>query len=222
MTMARDGKLPTPMARDAKGVTSANRNTPSLPVLVSNPRAFREQNDADKSEFAAKAARSERRLPTPRASDATKSGNSTADRDPNKRTLVEEINYLRERGLLPTPTATDHKASGTAGNWTKESGRNAGATLTDVVVRRLDTPSNASGQSSTPGEPTGIGGTRLSQRFVEWLMNLPRGWVDVPMPTSSTSSEMGLSLRRQRSRTSSSPTDSSNQMEMFQRETSET
>lgn len=42
------------------------------------------------------------------------------------------------RGMMyPTPTANDAKASGVAGNWTPESGRNSGTTLTDAVVRNI-------------------------------------------------------------------------------------
>lgn len=80
---------------------------------------------------------------------------------------------------LPTPTAQDSRASGVAANWTELSGRHAGATLTDVAVRGLSTPSRTSGESSTPGDPTGSGETHPSGRFVAWMMGLPTGWTEV-------------------------------------------
>lgn len=117
--------------------------------------------------------------------------------------LTEALSRLAARGMLPSPTATDAKASGVAGNWTKESGRNAGATLTDVVVRKLDTKTHSptstsqhdksSPTSSPTGERVGNGGGLLSPRFVEWMMGLPPGWVSTsgppPTPTSFSSSE---------------------------------
>lgn len=138
----------------------------------------------------------------------------------------------REELRLPTPTATDCKASGVAGNWTPESGRNSGATLTDVVVRGLATPTasdckramasasqkgrNLSGdlgnlptpnardmkgrpgagtierggrQASLPAAacPTGSEYSRLSPRFVEWMMGLPIGWTEIGPSDSSAS-----------------------------------
>lgn len=136
--------LPTPVARDHKGSGRAGQ----LPTEL---------------------------LPTPRASDATKGARSISDRDGKEGpTLVEAINKLAQRGTLPTPTAQDARASGVAGNWTPESGRNSGATLTDVAVRQIESG------SSTPGESTGIGGARLSARFVGWMMGLPIGWVEIP------------------------------------------
>lgn len=107
--------------------------------------------------------------------------------------LSAEIKRLSSRqGGLPTPTAMDCKASGVAGNWTRESSRNAGATLTDVVVRKLD----QSG-STAEGQSTGTGGMRLSPAFVEWMMGLPPGWTRIPTPSNSTSSETASSLKRQ-------------------------
>lgn len=131
--------------------------------------------------------------PTPWASDATKGARSIPQREGKQGpTLVEAINMLRQRGKLPTPTATDARAGGTAGNWTKESGRHAGATLTDVVVRGVDTPSRGPISATTPnspsppslnrGSPTGIGGGLLNPAFVEWMMGWPAGWMETYKP----------------------------------------
>lgn len=194
------GKLPTPTASDAK------RGAIGM--------SLRGHSDASLTERLS-------RLPTPRASDATKGSRSMPDR-PGKEgpTLPEAINKLAARGMLPTPTATDCKASGTAGNWTESSGRNAGATLTDVAVRGLDTPSKASGESSTSGEPTGIGGMRLAPQFVSWMMGLPPHWVStIPMPINSMHSATASSATKRRSRSSSSgPSSTTEQLSMFSTE----
>lgn len=50
--------------------------------------------------------------------------------------------------LWPTATMTDCKAGGTAENWTKESGRHSGTTLTDAAVRLWPTPDSS--QSGGP------------------------------------------------------------------------
>lgn len=89
--------------------------------------------------------------------------------------------------LLPTPTSTDHKASGAS--YAASDTHHQGVTLTDATVRQIE----AFGQYATaiarweavlgrpapaPTEPTGKGGAhRLSPRFVEWMMGLPDGWV---------------------------------------------
>jgi hypothetical protein len=96
-------------------------------------------------------------LPTPVASDGKRGRGKHKRGDPSLPLAVE----LR---FLPTPTATDAKSSGTAGNWTKESGRHAGTTLTDAVVR-------TNGRDS--------GGNRLSPRFVEWMMGYPARWTEI-------------------------------------------
>lgn len=110
-------------------------------------------------------------LPTPVASDTRNGQVSEATMGKNSRPLREVA--LR----LPTPTARDHRASGTVHNWTKESGRNPGTTLTDAVVR-------------TDG-PT-CGGMRLSPSFVEWMMGLPIGWTEIGV-SGYTHSGMPLS-----------------------------
>lgn len=89
--------------------------------------------------------------------------------------------------LLPTPTATDARASGGV------DGLNV--TLTDVTARRLRpfgqyAPAVArweailGREAPPPTLPDGQGGRhRLNPLFVEWMMGLPEGWVtavDVP------------------------------------------
>lgn len=208
--------LPTPTARDSKGPTNEARNSPTLPDVM-------------------------KKLPTPRASDATKGARSIPEREGNQGpTLVEEINRLQARGMLPSPTSADCKASGVAGNWTAASGRNSGATLTDVVVRKLDNPTltgrelrdendrdknelaaraNRSAGSSNSGESTGSGGGLLSPCFVAWMMGLPTGWESTipPTPTSSTSSATA-SYRKRRPSPSSSSGSASTQLSLMNTE----
>lgn len=107
--------------------------------------------------------------------------------------------------LLPTPTASDSKASGGSSP--------ADVTLTDAVVRTqmgsVANPRHAwragdvdygpaiarweqvLGREAPPATvPDGVGGGhRLSARFAEWMMGWPDGWV--------TSPELGLSRSAQ-------------------------
>lgn len=73
---------PTPVARDAKGVTSANRNTPSLPDAV-------------------------RRWPTPTRGDAESSARhtTTTGKSHDGTTLTDAVR------MWPTPTASDYGSS---------------------------------------------------------------------------------------------------------------
>ena len=156
-------------------------------------------------------------IPTPTASDSKRSL-TQAERDRKEgATLHEGVARLMARGMLPTPTATDCKASGTAGNWTEGSGRNAGATLTDVAVRGLDTPSKSSGESPSSGEPTGNGGLLLNPRFVEWMMGLPTGWalVSTSTPSNFTSSATASSRSQRAQRSAPSGTASTAQISLF-------
>jgi hypothetical protein len=164
-TMARDGRIPTPMAADASRGAGSNfrRGNPTLGRLV-----------RDRSETG-------ERLPTPVARDHKGAGMHNQ--------LPTTIAKLAERVQLPTPTARDCKQSGVAGNWTIESGRRPGATLTDVAVRGLDTPTNSPPDSASCelSAPSDGGGTlRLNPRFVEWMMGWPPGWTEVAVPPTST------------------------------------
>lgn len=141
-----------------------------------------------------------RMLPTPQASDAKRGGLNMSDRGKVgsltealcDESVSDEIRRLSSRpGGLPTPTAQDCRASGVAGNWSKASGRNAGATLTDVAVRGLDTAPNSPARDAS----TGIGDKRLNPAFVEWMMGTPPGWTSTR--SASTCSETESSHRRQ-------------------------
>jgi len=175
--------LPTPVAGDASGRTANYpRGNPTLPgAVLPTPLASsgRQAGARTNTRSGRTLNESVGALPTPTASNA-RHGARSEERDngegPN---LVEAVTRLATRPSLPTPTTRDCQATGVAGNWTAESGRNAGATLTDVVVRGLDAPSHSSGESSTKGRPTGIGGERHSARFVLWMMGLPTGWTEI-------------------------------------------
>jgi hypothetical protein len=79
--------------------------------------------------------------------------------------------------LLPTPLATDSKASGGGYN-----GR-TNVTLTDATVRqpeRFGRYADAIARWETVlgrPAPAPTDGGRLSPRFVEWMMGLDEGWV---------------------------------------------
>lgn len=91
------------------------------------------------------------------------------------------------RGLWPTPTSGDAKASGAAG-YPTVSGRHSGTTLTDATVRGWLTPRAHDGRggagraATTEGGPdlrtTAVG--RLNPAWVESLMGFPPGWTDGP------------------------------------------
>ena len=88
----------------------------------------------------------------------------------------------------PTPTRENPRASGVAGNWTPESGRNAGTTLTDAAVRE---------------GRRGCGGMLINPRWVEALMGFPIGWCEIPTgqadlfdgPLAAANHNTGGSLR---------------------------
>jgi len=79
--------------------------------------------------------------------------------------------------LLPTATATDHKASG--GGYNGQSN----VTLTDATVRRPDMFGQYAEAVTHWGHilgrpaPEPTRGGRLSPAFVEWMMGLPPGHV---------------------------------------------
>lgn len=144
-----------------------------------------------------------------------------------RKRLGRPIGVTGFSGQLPTPTASDHAGSGSAG-YSTASGRHAGTTLWDAVVRgyrTLPTPTadGGRGYNRTPGssnrrpglgamardgllptptasacdrngqhrghnaqggpqlgEAVGAGhGRRLNPRFLEWMMGLPPGWLQL-------------------------------------------
>lgn len=104
------------------------------------------------------------------------------------KSLSIEAQRLAVPTLLPTPTATDHKASG--GN--PQTTGTHGTTLTDATVREpnrwgdyaaaIERWEAITRPAPAPTVPDGRNGAhRLNPRFVEWLMGCPDGWVcDVP------------------------------------------
>lgn len=123
-------------------------------------------------------------LPSPRTSDTNGAGAHGEDR----RSTSGYGPALRDVAtLLPTPTSTDHKASGAS--YAATDTHHTGTTLTDATVRQperfgiyaqaIERWVPVMGRlAPEPTEPTGKGGAhRLSPRFVEWLMGLPDGWV---------------------------------------------
>lgn len=96
--------------------------------------------------------------PSPTARDATSGPGhgATMQGGPSLRTAIA--------ATWPTPTAQDAKLSGVQGNWTPESGRNSGTTLTDAAVRE--------GQRSCEGKA-------LNPAWVEALMGFPPGWTEI-------------------------------------------
>ena len=66
--------------------------------------------------------------------------------------------------MWPTPTTGDAKLSGIQGNWTPESGRARGTTLTDAAVRE--------GRRTCDGKA-------LNPAWTEALMGFPPGWTQI-------------------------------------------
>lgn len=93
--------------------------------------------------------------------------------------------------LWPTPTGQDQKASGAA-EYSTESGRHSGTTLTDAAQRQfLSSPQRRVIQpDGSPLSPTTrILRPRLNPMFVCWLMGSPTWWTR-PEPISCAAPEM--------------------------------
>ena len=174
--------LPTPVARDAKGVPADGYAGASLPREISL-------------------------LPTPRASDGTHGGpNQRGSKGdlalPSAVALLPTPrataggSATETMALLPTPTAA-------------RSGRNKSASAGAAIRPSLDTlgadpdrwgkyaPAIARWEAvlgrpaPKPTESASRRGRRLSARFVEWMMGCPDGWVtDVPGVTRSEAVRM--------------------------------
>jgi site-specific DNA-cytosine methylase len=192
-TAARTGMMPTPRASDA---TKGSRSVPTrvgregVTLVEAANMGMLPTPVARDHKGPGRAGQLPTLLtPTTRPNNH-RSGHRRHSEDEPGRTLLDEV-----RGLLPTPTAGDAKASGVAANRTPDSGRHSGATLTDVVVRGIDIPTSP--ESMTSGEPTGTGATRLNPAFVAWMMGLPAGWATIkPMPRPSTYSATASSRTR--------------------------
>lgn len=94
--------------------------------------------------------------------------------------------------LLPTPTAADHRRSGSL-NYSTRSGRHGGVTLTDAIIGSLAT-----------GQRKG----RLNPRFVEWMQGWPAAWTCAAI--NCTCAETASSPNKPPPPSVSSGTDSTN------------
>jgi DNA (cytosine-5)-methyltransferase 1 len=116
------------------------------------------------------------------------------------------LDTMARRGMLPTPTHGDAKASGSRN--TSQSKAHQGVSLTDWLNqdggegRMLPTPRSTDGAKGGPNQrgskgdmalpmavlhidPTGSDGPmRLNPLFVAWMMGYPPGWLDVECPRS--------------------------------------
>tara|TARA_B100001778_G_scaffold330914_1_gene334265 strand:+ start:156 stop:857 length:702 start_codon:yes stop_codon:yes gene_type:complete len=108
-------------------------------------------------------------LPTPTASTYGTSGNGTPGdgRTEFAHRGKPSLHTMARRGMLPTPTAGDARASGSR----RKPGSKAhpGVSLTDVVVHKQDLYTHAERTK----------GGHLAPRFVEWMMGLPQGWTEI-------------------------------------------
>jgi DNA (cytosine-5)-methyltransferase 1 len=115
-------------------------------------------------------------LPTPRATDGTKGG-------PNQRGSSGDLMLPSAAALLPTPravTAGDGRKAKSGRSLDVEAGHNPRQDWREyeAAIRRQE---HAFGRPAPlPTEPGKNGQPRLSPAFVEWLMNLPEGWVTDP------------------------------------------
>ena len=130
----------------------------------------------------------QRLLPTPTRRDWRDHETLMEDERRGKDTLARALHVESAvQSLLPTPTATDSKSSGSAGYTTGHDG----TTLTDATVRQPAKwgeyePAIRRWEFVTrpAPEPTKLnskGNPKLSDEFDEWLMGYPAGWItDVP------------------------------------------
>lgn len=104
---------------------------------------------------------------TPTASDC-KRGRVAAKRRKNSGGGARTLTY--DVAAWPTPTASDAKASGAA-DYSTESGRHEGITLTDAAVR--SPPDHLTSKDGAAISTRAV----LNPRFVEALMGFPDGWI---------------------------------------------
>jgi hypothetical protein len=141
--------LPTPLSRDWKGPSSegGKHGQGSLPNAMA------------------------KLYPTPTAS-AYGSSNNGDPQDGRGEYATKgnpSLWTMAKRGMLPTPTAGDSKASGSRRR--EGSQAHPGVSLTDVVVHGRKLEETHGARQKNRG--------RLSPQFVEWLMGLPIGWTEV-------------------------------------------
>lgn len=134
------------------------------------------------------------RIPTPRASDATKGSASRPVRPGGEgMTLPEAVmsgrlptpmvanRKLHDAARLPTPVARDHKGSGMHNQ------------LPTTIAEMYSLPDSPSCAPSAPSD--GDGTLRLNPRFVEWMMGWPQGWTETLPPASMPSTSRTASTR---------------------------
>lgn len=142
------GKWPTPTARDATSGAGHGANMQGGPSLRTTVRAAVGVGQAEPT--AARYGSGQNGSPHDHRESFAQKGKPSLD------TLV--------RMTWPTPTAQDAKLSGVQGNWTPESGRNSGTTLTDAAIRE--------GKRTCEGQS-------LNPAWVETLMGFPPGWTEI-------------------------------------------
>ncbi|MFB9929177.1 hypothetical protein ACFORO_23090 [Amycolatopsis halotolerans] len=151
---ASSSLLPTPTSRDEKGPNQRGDETCLHGALLPTPRASDTGTPGRRAGEGftppLSQAINEMLLPTPTASDRFGPG-SHGDGGADLRTTVH---------LLPTPTATDAKASRNATANRSTSGHHGGTTLTDATLL-LPTPKASDGRSGSPNYRDSRGGATL-------------------------------------------------------------
>lgn len=139
-------------------------------------------------------------LPTPTANDyGTTNNGKRGDGSTYATKGKPSLSTMARRGLIPTPTAGDANSSGSRNTATSKA--HPGVSLTDWARgdggtgRLLPTPQAqdhrncadySDGSRGHSPQLRHLGRGRLNPRFVEWMMNFPEGWTDVPEGSSAT------------------------------------
>lgn len=184
--------LPTPRATDGtKGGpnqrgSSGDLMLPSAVNLLPTPTTTQRGTDAnlDTREGARANLHNEvaNLLPTPSVADGMGGHLSRSGSRSDELLLPGVAKDLAERRLLPTPRTENNENRQSDGYGGKDgnfhglvTGQTSWGDYADAITRweALTRPAPA------PTEPGAKGSPRLSPRFVEWMMGLPEGWVDV-------------------------------------------
>lgn len=152
-----------------------------------NGTAFRQPPSAPRT-FAIASSFSGELLPTPNAVPYGSSQNGiNGIGGENERPSANKPSLwtMAARGMLPTPTARDHKGATAPGK---------SGDLVGEVRRRLQSPTSSG--SPVPTERRGQGDQRLNPAFVEWMMGLPAGWTTIGTGQSDSTRSATRSSRR--------------------------